>query len=388
MHSFYATRFTSWWNHIILPLSFWIYLVGFKDGISYPAIQFCLLLLVASGCMAALGYAINDFFDQAPDRIAGKSNFFDQAPIKPLSIIVFTSVLGATAWLLLPLKPVTVSLLLLEFVLLFIYSAPPFRLKNRAVGVLLDALYSRVVPILAVLSLGNLLPVSSLIVLSIWMLLAGARNILLHQISDVENDALANEQTAVLKIGTQKAKRLILWFLLPLEFLLSIIALVMLSNHTSYIYLTLSLFLFLTLIRFKIWEPEHQSQTIWKERALFLPNNFYEDILPIGLLIVLSITNPSFWPLAGAHLLIFPHSSKKVFRDFMSIASEMANYIRPHTKTVIEFLYYDVRPQLKKGFSIVVNKPIIWVFLFAGVDLEKENLSAIGYCKKLLNRGK
>jgi len=343
---------------------------------------------VASGCLAAIGYIINDFFDQAPDRISGKSNFFDQAPIKSLSITALALSLGTAAWLLLPLEPSTISLLLLEVVLLVIYSAPPFRLKNHAVGVLADALYSRVVPVLTVLSLGDVLPLPSLLLVSIWMLLAGIRNILLHQISDVENDALANEQTAVLTIGIQRAKRLEPYFLLPLEFLLSIIALVMLSNHTSYIHLTLPLFLVLTLIRFKIWQPEHQSQAIWKERVLFLPNNFYEDVLPIGLLVVLSITNPSFWPLVGAHLLIFPHSSQKIFRDFVSIVSEMTNYFRARAKTAIEFLYYDVRPQLKKAISIVGNKPIIWVFLFAGVDLEKENLSAIGYFKKLLNRGK
>jgi len=386
MSLFNSIRFPVWWNHVILPLTFWVYLVGFNQGLSFSAITFCLLFMVGSACLAAYGYIVNDFFDRVPDKLAGKSNFFDGSPIRTVVIAVSVISVGATAWSFLPLTPITIGLLLLELVLLLTYSAPPLRLKNRTVGILADALYSRVVPVLTVLSFGDVLPVSWLMVVSVWMLIAGIRNILLHQISDVENDALANEQTAVLKIGKQRTKRLILRFLLPLEFLLSIVSMVILSSYTSYIYLTLPFFLVLTLIRFKVWRLEYQSLELWKERALFLPNNFYEDILPLGLLVVLSITNPSFWPLVGAHLLIFPYSSRKTFRNLASIASEMANYFLVSTKSTFEYLYHDVRPQLKKAISIVVNKPIIWIFLFAGVNLEEENLSAWGYIKKSFNR--
>jgi len=386
MHSFYATRFTSWWNHIILPLAFWVYLIGFNEGISYSAIQLCLLFLVASGCLAALGYIINDFFDQVPDRLAGKSNFFDSKPLQSFVTTVLVLGLGSSAWSLLPIKPATIGLLILEFVLLVIYSAPPFRLKNHISGVLVDALYSRVVPVLTVLSLGDMLPLPSLLLVSIWMLLAGIRNIFLHQVNDMENDVLTNEKTAVIRLGNQKAKRITLYFILPMEFLLLVVSMIVLSSHVSYIHFTLPVFLVLTLIRFKVWQLKYQSKELWTERALLLPNDFYADVLPLGLLVVFSIATPSFWPLVGAHLLIFPHSSRKTFRNLASIMSEIANYFLDRTKTTFKYLYCDVRPQVKKAISIAVNKPIIWVFLFAGVNLEKEKLSALGYIKKRFNR--
>lgn len=334
--------------------------------------------MVGSACLAAFGYIVNDYFDRVADRLVGKSNFFNNSPIRSAVISIAVIITGFSTWSMLPLKPLTVGLLFLELVLLFIYSAPLFRLKNRIAGVFVDAAYSRLIPVLTVLSFSEIQPQSTILFVSIWMLLAGTRNILLHQVSDLGNDQLAKEHTTVMRIGIRKTENIILRLLIPLEISVSVVSLFLLSQEHLTVSLLLPFFIGLMLIRFKIWRSEYQSRKIWKERMLFLPNNFYEDVMPIGLLMIFSLKNPSFWFLVLAHSLIFPNSTRKTIADIRLIMIAVA--IR--SRVIFVPLYYS----LKKATSIAVNRPIIWIFLLAGVSLEEEKLSAWGYIKKHLTR--
>lgn len=379
-------RLSLWWNHLILPFSFWVYLVGFRQGISLSSVSFCMLLLAASACMASFGYIVNDYFDRVPDRSVGKRNFFDGHSRTKTITIEAVVVGGAALWSLLPLRPFTIGLLLFECALFFIYSAPPVRLKNRNSGIVVDALYSRVVPVLTVLSFNEPLLWYSILLVCIWLFAIGIRNILLHQIDDVANDLTARQNTFVLKYGTRSTQHIILGLILPFELILSSIALILLMDQIDRIHIILPIFILTVILRFKVWRSQDRSLDIWEERVLFLPNNLYEDFLPIGLLVIVSISEPIGWLLVAVHLLVFPNSTGKLFNSIWSILLDLKMSVLSGYRTLVHYLRFRVLPQLRKVGGVVITRPIIWLFRLAGINLKKENLSVWEYIRQHLKK--
>ncbi len=145
-------RSGQWWDHKVPPLIAAAALTMLPAvGMDGPGLLIdVVLFLVAAVGVAAFGHVLNDLADIRTDAIAGAPN--QMAPLPPSTragILVATLLAGLLPWIWLPRTGTVLALLGIEVGLLTVYSLRPIRLKDRAAaGVLADALYAYVVPIL------------------------------------------------------------------------------------------------------------------------------------------------------------------------------------------------------------------------------------------------
>lgn len=115
-----------------------------------------LVLLIASAIgLATFGHLLNDWFDVASDRRAGKPNRLAGTSVKVRALTAGVALAaGLAPWAWLTLSTFSVILLVSEVLLFVLYSVPPARLKERGTwGVLADAVYAYVVPFLLAASI-------------------------------------------------------------------------------------------------------------------------------------------------------------------------------------------------------------------------------------------
>lgn len=175
--------------------------------VSYPDVptKHVVELLWLVPCYLIIGlaaYFLNDFFDQEQDKKANKVNI--AATIHPRWVITWSVILFIlgfvfTYWI----SATACYLLVLQLILLLLYSIPIIRLKERGlIGVITDAIYAHTIPILIVVILfANHHHISSGVgmVLLVVLTSLGIRDILLHQLKDVANDLVSGTQTFAAK---------------------------------------------------------------------------------------------------------------------------------------------------------------------------------------------
>lgn len=187
------------WSFIIFNLPTFIYLL-FICGSSDPKFivipkDFVLLTIAFIVCVVS-GYLINDFFDYKNDYILNKFNLRNEWGSKKL-IFVFI-VLEIIGFFVARLVDYQIAwILLFQFVILFLYSSKGIRIKERGfLGVIFDATYAHVIPSLIIIVYlnikFNILPFFSLIFFSVSL---GIRDIIRHQISDLEDDLRTLQRT-------------------------------------------------------------------------------------------------------------------------------------------------------------------------------------------------
>ncbi len=372
-----STRSALWWNHMILPWTFWVYLVAFQEPGLFQAVSSIVHITIGLSTVCILGYLINDYFDRSVDELAGKANFFQNKSKYHVLLIPAMMLLEGLVWYFLPITPISIALLCFQVLLLLMYSMPPIRLKVRGAGVLADATYTRVLPALIILSISPLWREELLWVIvigSLWMLMVGLRNILAHQLDDFGNDAQSGFRTFVHRFDGQKMQNFILWFILPIELALSAVALVLLSEFAPGLYWSMLAFLLFLIARFNLWRVKSWSLVRWRSLLLYLPNNLYDDFLPLIILVILGLKEPLILLGIPVHLLLFPKVWKKIWADSKSAIANTWAYIR-----FLGLKFY-------LGISFLFNLLVYRVFLLFNIDLKKENLSMIGYLKKRFSK--
>ena len=201
--------------------------------------------------IGAFGYFVNDWFDSKTDRLSGKSNMTYRLsfPIKLLLSIFLVSVGVFPFYLVASEISVYFYLLVLQVVLLFVYSAPFIRLKSNILGLFADALFSFVLPALISLSIAfryvevSLLKNHSVIALVVWLFLIGLRGILVHQYKDYENDLLSRTKTFTIQFG-KKIALMLIRVILYVEVVSFIILALLLPAHLGIaVIISLSLFI-------------------------------------------------------------------------------------------------------------------------------------------------
>ncbi|HUL76678.1 MAG TPA: hypothetical protein VL691_05380, partial [Vicinamibacteria bacterium] len=168
-------------------------------------------------CLAAFGYACNNYFDNAADLAGGKDPPL-AVPDPRVQRRIVLGCLGATVLAFIPFmnRGACVSVGVGGILLATAYSAPPLRLKVRgAVGLLSAAIAQWTLPaLLIVTGTADLAPgIALMLVLSLSI---GARWVLIHQISDAPADARAGTPTFTRDRGIPAASRL-LWSLIAFE---------------------------------------------------------------------------------------------------------------------------------------------------------------------------
>jgi len=303
---------------MVLPWSFWVYLISFQNSDPKGSILLVLHIFLGLSVACVLGYFINDYYDKEADDLVGKPNFFIKKPASFAILLPAMFLLECVVWYLLPFNTATILFLGLQVLLLLMYSIPPVRLKTRITGILVDAIYTRVLSIYIILSLAvfwgwELLDV--LLVSSIWMFMVGLRNILVHQIEDYENDSRSGLHTFVQRYGKESVSKGLLRFILPIEIVSGVLAVVLLSRYVQYIYLVYPVFLIFLIVRYNLWRAASWRKMKWKSLSLFILNDLYDDFLPLLILVLFGIHDPWVLLAIPLHLMLFTKVTRKLWMD-------------------------------------------------------------------------
>lgn len=275
--------------------------------------------MILSIGIAGLGYVINDLIDYKDDLINNKQNLFLKLSRVQSSVLVLIFIsFSIFPWFFLPFTKLTLSLIVLEFFLFFIYAMPPFRLKEKGfIGIVCDSMYARVLPCFLAIYTYSLivnLEIFShylMFIFLIWLLIVGIRNIISHQILDFDNDANSNTITFVTQMGVLKSEKLLKVFLFPLEFILFLFLVYAIPETLNLIFVAYIFFVIFILFTNRKSLKFNYIKLI--DNRIF--NEFYEIYLPNIILIIYSFINPLFiWLLLFNWILFSP-----VFFNFIML---------------------------------------------------------------------
>jgi len=367
------------WRLSLLPfimgcVYLWMWYFGLPfDGRTLLLVA--LSLVTATG-FAALGYFINEFFDQRHDAMAGKPNRL--TPLStPMQLGLFMAA-TATAflpWLWLPADDTSWTLICTQVGLFLLYSLPFPRLKAIPLASnLVDMGYAYVVPLMlsfhtyALFAHGGY--PSWLMPLVVTVGLVGFRNILIHQVNDVFNDRRAGMITLPQMLGP-KGTYTAFFTLLILECGAFVGFSSMLATGNSVMYALPVLFFLFCIIRIYLLRNVLSPRFLPLEKTRHLTDPFYQLVFPVVLLIAL-ISADWRWV-----LLLLVHAALLVpaylFRDALRAGAAL----RPKISALVWYLLARARHLA----SCTVNYPIYWLFLLFGVDLTRERKSALGFIR-------
>lgn len=348
------------------------YAISFQHFLSLA-----LLSITTISGFASMGYLINDFFDRKKDFVAGKENFLmNKSALIIFFLFLLSSVLLFLPWFKLPFNQFSITLIFVEVFFLLIYSLPPIRLKEKGLsGVFADALYAHSIPVMLAgytfsLAANHTFQVVPALLLFSWQMAMGIRNILLHQHNDSSLDSKVGNKTWVIQ-STEAAFHRQIKIALLTEISLSLIFFLLLSYHVSMFLSVVFAIVFFTLmatIRFK----ENGIKQMLLSQSRYFPNALYEKWMPAVILFSLGFSNPYFW------LILFLHTALFNFEAYLEILALLNIY-------GIRLYWRGKRIPLRAVLSLFINHFIYYIFRLFGVNLKKENLSALEYISRKHN---
>jgi 4-hydroxybenzoate polyprenyltransferase len=335
-------RVSHWWNYIFPPILAVVYFVCFFQQNAYEEIWLQLALFFISFLFtASFGFFFNDLCDIEADKKADKPNFAAKLSVyKRYLVLILLIVFAVSPWFFLKNIHIAKYFYFLQIILLFAYSLPYIRLKSKIfAAVLTDALYSSLLPALIALFLftqGILVfeIIRLFILYSIILFFRGLRNILSHQIADAENDQKAGIATFALRYGKDNSLKVSHGFVIAES--IGIIAFtILISLEISY---WLSLIIPAFLIYFVL--KRFEIKNINKSKFIFtqIINDFYEDILPLIFLILLSFNDYYFVIILIIHLVLF--KNKFLYTLVYSFLCKSLFYAFIYRKLLL-WLYYN-----------------------------------------------
>ena len=372
-------RANDWWTSKAALLMGFVYLYTLWFHISLLSfIPLSLLSITVIAGFASFGYLVNDFFDKEKDRLAGKGNFLLNKPILyQMGLPVLSLLLIALPWLYLPCDRWSFALIGIQLSLFVLYSAPPLRLKERgSAGVVIDALYAHAVPTMLaaytfLLASTSVPRYAAFLFLFLWQFLCGVRNIVIHQQEDAASDKASNTKTFA-NAGNVKIVLNLLQFVLIAELLCCVVffSLLTLDHHSFGVCIAAVLAL---CFQPTFWYIHITENEIPEPPLRYFPNNVYEKWLPLVYLLLLSFSNVFFLIFLFAHISLFNFG---LYRQTGQRGS--------HIWKSIPFghLLYLILIPVKTLTSTVINHVIYYSLLLLGIDLKKEQMSALEYFKK------
>lgn len=168
---------------LVLVIKFDLYNNNFPLAALYLSIAY---LLTGIGA-----YFFNDLMDVKSDIKVKKISLMQIVDKKIVIAIVFV-LWFAGYWLVNLITPKIVIYYVLQLTFILFYSIPIIRLKEKGIlGVIVDAGYAHIIPIIMLLALANSFIEMNIIFAIILIAIAfftGMRDILIHQMNDLEND--------------------------------------------------------------------------------------------------------------------------------------------------------------------------------------------------------
>ena len=318
-------RLSNPWRYkvpFLISVPYWMVLASglMPEKAAWGFLFSCITILGIAG----FGYLLNDFTDQEEDRIAGKPNVIaGMNPILVGLLMLFFLALAILPWIFFfPVNTFSLILLGSEFLLFILYSLPPFRLKERGWwGILCDAGYAHALP--AVLAGVTFLQMGAneytlnrwyLWALASWQFVLGIRNILLHQLGDFEKDLKTGTQTQVTNAGKAKTEMLLGKVIMPLELILFAAFGLIISFTIPYFGLFYLFFLFQVWFKRKILWGQILPENLRQRLYIYL-DDFYQEWIPIFILLALTWENVWFGLLLAVHILLFRNAIKTLAQE-------------------------------------------------------------------------
>jgi 4-hydroxybenzoate polyprenyltransferase len=375
---------TNFWLKSLIPVvvgNLYIWMFLFQIPLNLDWARFLFLFLSSSLGFATLGYFINDYFDVQNDALSGKVNYIGSLnPTKQISILFSCLFVAVFPWFFLEVNLIIILLLVFQTFLYLIYSVPPFRLKQKPfLSNIADAAYAYAIPLLiaffAVKLKAKLNEIHSVLIVLFFLnyMVVGYRNLLTHQFQDIEYDNIGGIQTTASFLGIGSLKY-VFFILLFLEFVLLMGVLYFLQSFPlNFILLLISVGIYLN--GFYEFVIEKRLNVKILKIGLF-SNSIYQFYFPFAVLVLLTIQVDKIW-----FLVVLVHLF--VFSDWITLKKRFApnSIIKDFWHKVIKpFMCNVIKPLI--GF--LVNHGIYFLFKLAGVNLKKENKSAIAYLKEKL----
>lgn len=286
-----------------------------------------LIALCSSFCtiigIAGFGYFCNDVADRKTDHQAGLDNgTLDLTVVQIALLFIFFLTAALLPWVVyFPVDWASLGLLAAEFMLFILYSVPPFRLKERGMsGLMADALYAHVNPALLAAYTFHLLTnrvyghlAWFMVTLGGWQFFLGLRNILLHQITDLDNDRAAGTVTFAVRIGARSAHRILAYLLVPLEISGFILFTAVVSLTVPAMAIAWPLFLLVVGLIIRLhWRQELMKPLIG--RIDHFLDEYYLRWMPVILLGALCLRDLRMIVLLLLHLSLFKNGVTPLFK--------------------------------------------------------------------------
>lgn len=319
MHKIFDNKIILSLTHKLSFIFVALYIVGFNlsFSVSEHILYMFLSFLLAFG-IGGIGYLINDFTDLKLDTIANKRNLFLMFKKRAILIIAFFCIVCSIwPWLVFPFTKMSILLLFAEIGLFVLYSCQPFRLKERGVwGLIADSFYAHLIPFVFAFYTYSMIKLPQFavepyhIIGIIWVFIVGFRNILNHQIEDLDNDKKSNTITFIQNFDLNTIKLNIVRFLIPLEILSFILAFTFSSSLKILLVVIFTGYSFLYFMKRKKEIIEDNSinlNGLYKFLNDRILNEYYERWMGL-LLLILSLfftQNIGFLAVIAIHLLVF-----------------------------------------------------------------------------------
>lgn len=252
-----------------------------------------LILISSLGFYFMYGFLINDFFDMPYDIAAGKRRAVHELP-KIAFIGVILAVVFISALHLFCLKEVSyIAIYSLSYLLATLYSAPTIGFKRRTfVGIIINALIEKTLPVLAIFSFFNHFALDTLIFLAASFLLQ-IIEIMTHQIYDYEADLRTGTNTFVVDIGRDKALKFFRYFVAPFSMIFIVLLCSIICIKAPYatfiaaaVFITY-LVIFLLVSKGRL-STEEKVFPLYMSPLYFVINNAFPPFLAF----ILSLKNP------------------------------------------------------------------------------------------------
>jgi 4-hydroxybenzoate polyprenyltransferase len=296
-----------WWSFKLIPPLIAAYIGCIMADVAIAAQWRALLaVLIGLASSAAAVSVINDLFDRADDRRAGKLNRLEGASRRQvvLRLLPPVAIAAAVMWWWRD-EHVVAGLYAALWIVFACYSIPPLRLKGRGLlGAIADATGANLLPILlAIVATAPGRPNTWLVVTSTtWALSFGLRGIVWHQLGDVAGDRRSGVATFVVAATPERVRGLMLKWLFPLE-LVAVGGLIILSQSWEGVF-ALCLYA-LTVGKVKRHFGSRSIVLADADGGEPLMHDFYFVLLPLSLLIESALRHSSDVLVLVVHLLIF-----------------------------------------------------------------------------------
>lgn len=314
-----------------------------------------------------IAYLSNDLSDRKKDQLAKKSNSLQQLRVWEITALYILFLCFAfLPWKYLPLDNVSLALIGLELGLLFIYSFPPLRLKERKrMGLLADALYAHVIPALLAswtffLLIGQSYPLFTLFAatLACWQFVSGLRNILSHQIKDYQNDLTSQTRTWVTHIGLERAQKILIKRLVPLEFISFLMFLIVLQLEIIYLLPIVFIYWIFAYQKFKR-KKEDITELPVKHFTNIILDDFYIKWLPLIILSSIIFILTEVRTVLFIHLLLFSEPIKKGAINLIQLIKQKLIHSR-----IVSYLYGF--NNYYKSLAVHLGTLLFYTLLFCG----------------------